>query len=43
MQVNGGMTDDANNALIARAAELKSYVNVLGGSLVVLTQVGLQR
>lgn len=37
-----GITDATNNALIARSRDLVDYVNRLGGSLIVLTQAGLQ-
>lgn len=41
-QTKGGVQNAQNDALMERAADIKNYVNVLGGSLVVLTQAGLR-
>lgn len=38
-QTQGGITDAQNNAFVQRRADLVSFVNTLGGSLIALTQV----
>lgn len=43
VHTKGGMSNDQNEALIERAADIKNYVNNLGGSLIVLGQAGLWR
>jgi hypothetical protein len=35
---SGGVSNQANNELVRRVSEIQTYVNQLGGSLVVLTQ-----
>ena len=39
-QTSGGITDEQNDALVSRKADLLDFVNNQGGSLMSLTQVG---